>query len=81
MQRSFWTRQKQKIFVGTGEFIFVVVNEVFSTDRREAYFAVASGLIAFILSESYVDGKRLSLPNLQNSHRLLPRGNPWGLYP
>lgn len=59
MQRNFWTRLKsRKFLLALVNFIFVVVNEVFGTPiDREAYFAVAGGLIAFILGESYVDGK------------------------
>jgi hypothetical protein len=39
-------------------FIFVAVNELAGTPiDREAYYAVTGGLIAFILGESYVDGK------------------------
>ena len=59
MQRSFWTRLKsRKFLLALVNFIFVVVNEVFGTPiDREAYFAVTGGLIAFILGESYVDGK------------------------
>lgn len=59
MQRSFWTRLKsRKFLLALANFIFVAANELSGTPiDREAYFAVAGGLIAFILGESYVDGK------------------------
>jgi len=59
MQRSFWTRLKsRKFLLALANFIFVAVNELSGTPiDREAYYAVTGGLIAFILGESYVDGK------------------------
>lgn len=59
MQRSFWTRFKsRKFLLALANFIFVAANELFGTPiDRKSYFAVTGGLIAFILGESYVDGK------------------------
>jgi hypothetical protein len=59
MQRSFWTRLKsRKFLLALANFIFVAVNELSGTPiDRGAYYAVTGGLIAFILGESYVDGK------------------------
>jgi len=59
LQRDFLTRLKsRKFLLALTNFIFVAVNELFGAPiDREAYFAVTGGLIAFILGESYVDGK------------------------
>ncbi len=59
MQRSFWTRLKsRKFLLALANFIFVAVNELSGSPiDREAYYAVTGGLIAFIVGESYVDGK------------------------
>ena len=59
MQRDLLTRLKsRKFLLALANFIFVAVNELSGTPiDREAYLAVAGGLIAFILGESYVDGK------------------------
>lgn len=59
MQRDLLTRLKsRKFLLALANFIFVAVNELAGTPiDREAYYAVTGGLIAFILGESYVDGK------------------------
>lgn len=59
MQRDLLTRLKsRKFLLALANFIFVAVNELSGTPiDREAYYAVTGGLIAFILGESYVDGK------------------------
>jgi len=59
IQRDFWTRFKsRKFLLALINFIFVAINEISGTPiDREAYFAVTGGMVAFILGESYVDGK------------------------
>ena len=59
MQRDLLTRLKsRKFLLALANFIFVAVNELSGTPiDREAYYAVTGRIIAFILGESYVDGK------------------------
>ncbi len=59
MQRDLLTRLKsRKFLLALANFIFVAVNALSGTPiDREAYYAVTGGIIAFILGESYVDGK------------------------
>lgn len=53
--------RSRKFLVALANFIFVAVNELGGTPiDRDAYFAVTGVLIAFILGESYVDGKQKS---------------------
>jgi len=59
MQRSFWTRLKSRKFLSAlFSAIFIVLNEGFGTPiDREAYAWITGVIIAFILGESYVDGR------------------------
>lgn len=59
VMRPFLQRLKsRKFLLALFNFIFVALNEVFGAPiDREAYYAVTGGLVAFILGESYVDGK------------------------
>ncbi|MEW6540583.1 MAG: hypothetical protein AB1402_03060 [Bacillota bacterium] len=59
MQRPFFDRLKsRKFLVALANFGFVVLNEILGAPvDREAYFAITGGVIAFIVGESYVDGK------------------------
>ncbi len=50
--------RSRKFLLALANFIFVVLNEVLGTPvDREAYFAITGGVTAFILGESYADGK------------------------
>lgn len=59
MQRPFIERIKsRKFLLALFNFIFIVINELIGVPiDRGAYFAITSGVSAFILGESYVDGK------------------------
>jgi|GEM_PF-1051778 len=59
MQRDIWTRLKsRKFLLALANFLFIVINEIAGAPiDREAYFAIAGGIIAFIAGESYVDGQ------------------------
>ncbi len=59
MPRDVWTRLKsRKFLMALANIIFVLLNEFSGAPVcREAYWAVSGGIIAFILSEGYVDGK------------------------
>ena len=57
--RPFLQRLKsRKFLMALANFIFVTLNEILGAPvDREAYYAITGGMIAFILGESYVDGK------------------------
>jgi hypothetical protein len=59
MQRPFFDRLKSRKFLAAlANFGFVGLNEILGAPvDREAYFAITGGVIAFIVGESYVDGK------------------------
>lgn len=56
--RPFFQRLKsRKFLLALVNFMFVAINELSGTPiDREAYYAITSGVIAFICGESYVDG-------------------------
>jgi hypothetical protein len=59
MQRSFWTRLKSRKFLSAlFSAIFIILNEGLGAPiNREAYAWITGVITAFILGESYVDGK------------------------
>jgi len=57
--RPFIERMKsRKFLLAVANVLFIFINEILQQPiDPEAYWAVTGGLIAFIVGESYVDGK------------------------
>jgi hypothetical protein len=59
MTRPFWTRLKSRKFLSAlFAGLFIIINEGLGTPINQEAYAWITGLVtAFILGESYVDGK------------------------